>query len=74
MIGISLFPSLSLSFRDLIKDVAVSLVPLALNKHDHADHSSMPAHEKGSKKVSSSPEMRIHFHMMDDFRLSRLVH
>uniref|UniRef100_A0A182TH80 Uncharacterized protein n=1 Tax=Anopheles melas TaxID=34690 RepID=A0A182TH80_9DIPT len=44
--------------RDLIRDVAVSLVPLSLSKNDHIDPSSIAAHEKSVKKAkteTSSP-------------------
>uniref|UniRef100_A0A182SW03 Uncharacterized protein n=1 Tax=Anopheles maculatus TaxID=74869 RepID=A0A182SW03_9DIPT len=42
------------SNRDLIRDVAVSLVPLSLNKNDHIDPLSIGVHEKNVKKVSDT--------------------
>lgn len=43
----------SFSFcSDLIKDVAVSLVPLPLNKNDNIDPASLSGFEKSIKKVS----------------------
>ncbi|XP_058821736.1 protein AF-10 isoform X2 [Topomyia yanbarensis] len=41
--------------RDLIKDVAVSLVPLPLNKNDNIDPASILSIEKSIKKAKTEP-------------------
>uniref|UniRef100_A0A1Q3F7I4 Putative mixed-lineage leukemia protein n=1 Tax=Culex tarsalis TaxID=7177 RepID=A0A1Q3F7I4_CULTA len=41
--------------RDLIKDVAVSLVPLPLNKNDNIDPASLSGFEKSIKKAKTEP-------------------
>ncbi|XP_055644844.1 protein AF-10 isoform X5 [Toxorhynchites rutilus septentrionalis] len=46
--------------RDLIKDVAVSLVPLPLNKSDNIDPASISGIEKSIKKAKTEPNSPHH--------------